>query len=237
MKNEFVSTKNTRAFFELCAELQSPESRIGPSLAVVKGDSGRGKSEAAKYHAAQGSAVYVPPLNIRTPVMLLREITFELCRAKPGRSEECLNLIRAELARERRLVIIDEADLLPLENLEMLRNLNELYAAPILLIGEDDRLDAKIRSRRRLATRVRRRMEFGPLVQADVLNFIRQALGLKISPEACAAIHKETGGNWRPLMTAALDIERAMRASGLKELSAEILREVWQNGGRKPENP
>jgi len=233
MKNEFVSTKNTRVFFDLCAELESAESRIGPSLALVSGVAGRGKTEAAKYHAGQGSAVYVPPLNIRTPSMLLREIAFALCGVRPSRSEACLGLLGAELSRERRLIIIDEADLLAMENLEMLRNVNELYAAPVLLIGEADRLAARLHGRRRLASRIRRKLDFGPLVQADVHNFFRQALDLRIAPEVCAAVHKQCGGNWRPLLIIALAAERAMKATGLRELTLETVKSAAPEGGEK----
>ena len=53
MLNPFIATGNTTRFDDLCAELANPASLIGPSLAMVTGPAGRGKSEAAKHYATQ----------------------------------------------------------------------------------------------------------------------------------------------------------------------------------------
>jgi DNA transposition AAA+ family ATPase len=130
------------------------------------------------------------------------------------------------MAKERRLIIIDEADLLPMQTLEMLRNVSELYSFPILMIGEDSRLESKIASRRRLSSRIRRRLEFGPITQADCLQFLRKALDAKVTPEVCAFIHRGCEGNWRPLLVRAAAIERALRASGLSEITMDLVKGV-----------
>ncbi len=226
MKPVFVSNANVIQFANICEELESPESLIGPSLSVVTGASGRGKTEASKRFCAQNGAVYIPPLLTRSATQLLREIAFELCKLRPIRGEECLRLISQEMNRERRLVIIDEADLLSMQVLEMLRNINELYSFPILLIGEDGKLESKLASRRRLSGRVRRKMEFGPISQADVLQFLRKALDAKISVETVAFIHKSCEGNWRPLLVKASAIERRLKASGLSEITMDLVKEI-----------
>lgn len=225
MRNEFIQTQNINKFNDICAELEDPQSTIGPSLAMVTGPAGRGKSEAAKHYAAQNSAIYLPPLNIRSAAMLLREITFELCKVRPGRSETCLTIIGDEMAKERRLIIVDEADLLPMQVLEMLRNVNERHSCPVLLIGEEG-MKTKIESRRRLSSRIRRRMEFGPLTQPDIVLFLRKALEIKPAPEVVTALHKHSNGDWRPVLTATIAIERAMRASGLTEVSIDLVKEI-----------
>ncbi len=154
MKPVFIFNENVSKFDDICRELGSPESLIGPSLAVVTGSAGRGKSEASKHYCAGNGAIYIAPLLTRTAIMLIREICFELCKLRPFRSEEILALIAKEMSQERQLIIIDEADLLSLHVLEMLRNISEMYSFPILLIGEDGRLDSKIASRRRLSSRL-----------------------------------------------------------------------------------
>jgi DNA transposition AAA+ family ATPase len=160
MKPEFVETTNTKKFQEICDELADESSLIGPSLAMVTGPAGRGKTEAAQHYAVHTEAIYIPPLNIRTPAMLLREIAFDLAKVRPVRTETSLAVIGEEMAKKRRLVLIDEADLLEMQVLEMLRNLNERYACPLVLIGEDE-LKGRVASRRRQASRIRRRMDFG----------------------------------------------------------------------------
>ena len=124
-------------------------------------------------------------------------------------------MIADEMSRERRLVLLDEADLLPMPVLEMVRNLNDRYGCPILLIGEDG-LRGRLASRRRLSSRIRRRMQFEPIGARDVALFFRKALESAVSPDAVAMIQRYSQGDWRPVVTLAADIERAMLASGLK---------------------
>jgi DNA transposition AAA+ family ATPase len=222
MKAIFLDTNNVQAFNAICVELESEESLVGPSLAMVTSPAGRGKTEACRHYAAQSQAVYLAPMNVRSPLMLLREITFELNTSRPGRIELCLQVIAEEMGRERRLVIIDEADLLPMPVLEMIRNLNDRYGCPILLIGEDD-LKGRLASRRRLASRIRRRMQFEPIQTSDVSLFFRKSLETALSSEATSMIRRYSQGDWRPVVTLAADIERAMIASGLKTATDELV--------------
>lgn len=225
MKNQFIETANTKRFNEICHELADPASLIGPSLAMATGPAGRGKTEAARHHAVNSDAVYIPPLNIRTPTMLLREMAFELGRIRPFRSEACLSVISEEMAKNRRLIIIDEADLLSFEILEMLRNLNERFACPVMLLGEED-LIGRVAARRRISSRMRRRMEFSPISQHDIAFFFTKALELKPSPEVAAFIQRRSNGDWRPVLTIAAALERAMRASNLNNLTLELVKNV-----------
>lgn len=228
MKNAFIDTANVQKFNSICSELENPTSLIGPSLGMVTGPAGRGKSEAAKHFATHTSAIYIPPMNVRTPNMVLREITFELCKQKPGRGETCLNLIGDEMGKERRLIIIDEADLLPMAILEMLRNINERFACPILLIGEDE-LKGKVASRRRISSRIRRSMEFSAVTQPDIAVFFKRSLDVKLTPEITSEILKHSRGDWRPVLTTAIGIERAMNASGISEITTELVKDVTRN--------
>ena len=225
MRNEFINTGNVTKFNEICAELEDSESLIGPSLGMITSPAGRGKTAAAIHYCTQTNAVYFPPLNVRTPAMLLREMTFEIWKVRPVRIEACLAMIGDGMGKERRLIMIDEADLLPMQILEMLRNLNERYSFPILLIGEED-LKGKVSSRRRLSSRIRRRMEFSPVTQADVAIFFKRALNQKISPEVCSSLHRHCRGDWRPILTAAIALERALKTSGLSEITMEVVKNV-----------
>jgi type II secretory pathway predicted ATPase ExeA len=136
-------------------------------------------------------------------------------------------VIGDEMAKDRRLIIIDEADLLAMNILEMLRNLNERFSCPILLIGEDE-LKGKIASRRRLASRIRRKMEFAPVTQQDIAYFFKQSLGARLPQEASLLIQQHGRGDWRPVLTAAIAIERAMKASDA-EITEELVKNVLKN--------
>ena len=161
--------------------------------------------------------------------MVLKEIVFELNATRPGKTETCLRAIREEMDKCRRLVIVDEADLLEMRILEMIRNLNEFARCPVLLIGESE-LARKIANRKRLESRIRRSMTFSPVSQPDVALFYKRALGLDLGPEAVRSLHRACGGDWRPVMTTALDIERALTASGSKQVTPELVVEIL---GRK----
>lgn len=228
MLQSFIRTGNTKKFEEICEEMTSATSLIGPSLAMVTAPAGRGKTETAKHYAVNSSAIYIPPMNIRSPAMVLREICFDLSGMRPARTDACLAIINEEMTRNRRLIIIDEADLLEMKCLEMLRNVNERFACPIMLIGEEE-LKGKIGSRRRLASRMRRRMEFGPISKEDIAFFFHTSLGVKAGADVTSAIHRHANGDWRPVLTTAIGLERAMKASNINEITVEMVSDVIKN--------
>lgn len=228
MKQEFIETGNVKNFDEICAEMTSVESRIGPSLAMVTGPAGRGKTEAAKQYAVNSDAIYIPPMNIRSPAMILREIAFELDGLRPSRSDACLTIIGEAMARKRRLIMLDEADLLDMRCLEMMRNVNERYACPVMLIGEEE-LKGRVGSRRRLASRIRRRMEFGPINQFDIAHYLKTSLGVRATADVTAAIQRHANGDWRPVLTVAIAVDRAMKTSGITEITVEVINGITKS--------
>lgn len=232
MKECFLPTDNVEMFNDICSELEGPQSLIGPSMAIVTGPAGRGKSESSKKYAVNGSSIYIAPMITTGPLSMLQKIAFELSKNRPGRKDGCIDLIYEEMKKERRLIIIDEADLLDMKVLELLRNLNELCSVPILLIGENE-LKRKIDSRSRLRSRVRRRMEFNPITQPNIVLFFRKALALNVEGAVVPLIHRYCDGDWRPVLKIAADIERAIAASGIKEVPEDLVRAIIEKDGKK----
>lgn len=132
------------------------------------------------------------------------------------------------MSKNRRLVVIDEADLLEMKCLEMLRNLNELCACPVVFVGEES-LKVKIGARRRLFSRIRRRLDFGPINQHDIAYFLRTALGVNVGPDVTSIIHRRANGDWRPVLTTVIGIERAMKASNISDITADMVNNVIKN--------
>jgi hypothetical protein len=225
MKHEFIETDNTIKFNKICTELEDPMSMIGPSLAIVTGQAGRGKTEAAKHYAVNSDAIYIPPMNIRTPTMILREICFELDGVRPSRSDVCLTIIGDAMAKRRRLIMIDEADLIEMKCLEMLRNVNDDYACPILLIGEDS-LKGRIFSRQRAKDRTGYIMEFTPPSPENVAFYFKRNFSLILHKDVCAAIHRYGRGTFRRIVKFAINIDRAMLASNVKDISLDLAQMV-----------
>ena len=221
MKNEYIRNENWKLFEDVCQELSGRESLIGPSMAAVMGPAGRGKSGAAKRYASQTEAVYIEPDLERSPVRMLRDICFELGKQKPGRMEGCIDMLKSETKKNRRLILIDEADLLQIRILELLRNVNEMTTAPILLIGEPA-LRGKLIERPRLSSRMRRQIELSPITAADVALYFQRNLGLNLNPDVVKTFHRGCGGEWRPVTAFAARAEKALASSGLKEIPQEM---------------
>lgn len=229
MKNVYVETVNAQHLQGALRDLL--DQQAGPSMATLTGRAGRGKTESARRWAVHNRGVYVRPLNVMTPTMVLRELAYELAGARPQSSSKCLDVIGQEMERHRRAVLVDEADLLQRKVLEMLRGLNELCSCPVMLIGEDG-LPGKLTDRR-MHSRIRHRVAFGPLEQADLCMFFTQAVGQDVSGDAAAMLLAHCDGDWRPLLVAAARLEAASRASN-KPICPAMVRTVLGNGnGRK----
>jgi len=149
----------------------------------------------------------------------------ELAKTKHHRIEDCLAVIGQEMGRERRVVMVDEADLLKFSILEMCRNINERYACPFVFIGEMG-LAGKLERERRMTSRLRRKMTFNPVSQADIYLYFESALRLSLPPSDVALIQRYSKGDWRPVLTLAVSVERAISASGLKEIPDGLIKEI-----------
>jgi len=229
MKEIYVTTANSNRCTEICHELADPAAALGPTLAVFSGDAGRGKTEFAKQHASRTDAVYVPPLKCRTPTMLLRDICFELIAERPYTSQACIDEIERATQQRRRLVFVDEADLLPASQVEMLRNLNDRYAWPVVFIVEKGGLRARSK---RVNSRVRATHEFSELAQADLYQLYSKALGVDLAADVLQVLLDGCGGDWRPAKLHAQDAEQAMRASGVDAVTLEMAEAIVNNGHR-----
>ncbi len=227
MNKIFVKTQNYSQFEEIAEEMLSPNSEIGPTLAMVTGRAGRGKTEVCKFYAVNSSALYIRSLPVMSPNMVLREICFELGGTRPHTAAACVTLIEDEMGRNRRLIIFDEADLVSIDVLETLRGVNERAGCPIMLIGEED-LKRKVEKRTRIASRIRRKMDFAPITQGDIALFYSQALGMTLTPDVLKELYKKSGGDWRPMVKVAADIERAMKASGTETITVKMLEDLLQ---------
>lgn len=113
---------------------------LEPGLAVMCGPSGYGKSVSAAWVTARHRAFYVQADDYWTKKTMLQAI----CRAmgmmepKSATIYNMANMIKDELAKSRRILIIDEFDYLVDKNLvESVRSLYEGSKASIMLVGEE----------------------------------------------------------------------------------------------------
>lgn len=224
MKDVFIPTPNYQRFEELIRELLS--SSVGLEMAAVLGSTGRGKTTAAERTAVQNpQTVYVCYDEQMSPVGLVREIAFRMTGMRPRSTQDCLDLIQEGLGRMRRIIMVDEADLMTMKHLSTMRSIHDKYKTPVVLIGLE-RLRAKLYRDGRLISRTRAEITFEEVNLVDTLAYYKEALGLTIPKELAVKLLRKARGDFRWIAWAAVQIERIMESSGLKDINDQVVNEV-----------
>ena len=151
-----VPTRSVDAFISLADDLSDPEGSRCSSIGMVIGTAERGKTHTARRYAdSHPDACYALYIEGSARVQLLRDAREALANVRPITFGTCLSLIHETCKQRRRLIIIDEADKLPVSFPELLRGVNERCAMPILLAGEEG-LKYKADGVPRLRSRIRK---------------------------------------------------------------------------------
>lgn len=222
----FISTQNVVSLNGLANGLLDPSTTLNSSIGMVTGAAGYGKTTAIQHYAANNDqSIYVLYMEGYTLSMLVRKIARELTGFNRRTFDNNLAIIKEATSIYRKLIIIDEADRMPLRVIESLRNINEYCGSPIMLVGEES-LVSRMESIPRLKSRVRKpEIVFKPLNVVDVATYYQIAVGLDISdsPSVCQTLLRWAGKDFRTLVNDAQHIVAMMNASGLSELSEEVL--------------
>lgn len=109
-------------------------------MGVVYGASGVGKTQAARQYTKANNNVWM--ITARPSICTINEVLYEMALAlgisdAPKRAGKLSRMLKIKLAGTRGLMIIDEADHLPLKVLEELRILQEDSEVGFMLIGND----------------------------------------------------------------------------------------------------
>lgn len=109
-------------------------------MGVVYGASGVGKTQAARQYTRANNNVWM--ITARPSICTINEVLYEMALElgisdAPKRAGKLSRMLKIKLAGTRGLVIIDEADHLPLKVLEELRILQEDSEVGFMLIGND----------------------------------------------------------------------------------------------------
>ena len=219
IKPVFVKTANVRNFEAMMQGLaqSAGEGRFG----LVWGRAGRGKTRTAQYHIANTRGChYVLALKVwrHSPSEFLRQIAREIGIVEPPHRVGTLFADIAErLARTKPTLFIDEPEKLPLAFLEIMRDLTEATAAPIVLIGEED-LPGMMRKERRVWSRTYQQVQFKPFGVADIVQYVTAAAGVRFtSPAAAEAMHKSSDGDIRIVRRDTINLVQVLNAKGTAE--------------------
>lgn len=224
-KDVIIATKDFNNVYELCNGLLDPNRSLTSSIGMVVGDAGRGKTTAVQRFAAENSqAVYILYMGYSKSQMF-KEIAKELVGRYAGNYYSNLELIMESTKIFRKLIIIDEADRMPLSLLEDLRTLNERGTVPLLLVGEPA-LARLARKADRIESRIRKpRIEFHPLDYITLATLYHDAAGLTLSKTVAEALVKLAKADFRIAVNDMQNIVRQMNISHSPELTEGVLNE------------
>ena len=220
-----IATKSFNDTFNLCNSLLDSSTNISTSMGVVIGDAGRGKTTAVKRFVAEHeSAVYILYMSY-TKTQLFKAIAEALVGRSVGTYYGNLQLIMSATRIYRKLIIIDEADRIPLQILEDLRTLNEAGTVPVLLVGEP-LLASVIKKADRIDSRIRKpRIEFMPLDYVTLATLYKEACGLEISKAVSEKLLKLSYKDFRVAVNDMQNIVRLMNINRYSELTEKVVSE------------
>jgi DNA transposition AAA+ family ATPase len=202
------------------------EQTMGIELAAVVAPFGGGKSTIAQRIATVNPRTVLVYFEPRFSISgLIRELAFQLAGVRPRMTDACVELIQEQMARQRRLFMIDESDQMSIKHLNQLRAFHDRYSIPVVFFGEDS-LIHKLSREGRLISRVRKVIKLEPVSQAEVVIFYRQSLGASLKPEYAAKLIRHAAGDYRKVVVDAAKAERIMLASGLKQITDGVVKEI-----------
>lgn len=224
-KDVIIRTKDFNGVFSLCNGLVDPNASLTASIGLVTGDAGRGKTTAVKRYAAENrDAAYILYMGY-TRAALFKAIADALVGRSYTSYFHNLQLIMECTKTFRKLIIIDEADRIPLPILEDLRTLNEAGLVPLLLVGEP-KLASIVRKADRIESRIRRpRIEFSRLDYVTLAALYSEACNLNIDKETAEELLRISDRDFRIAANDMQAVVNFMNVNHISTLSKEIVKE------------
>lgn len=219
-----VLTPSVSRFKALADDLASPDGTMSSSIGMAIGTAERGKSHTSKWYVQENSnAAYVLYVDGSTKTQLLRDICDAVAHTRPHSFGECLMVLEENCRYTRRLVIIDEADKLPVRFLEIIRAVNERCQLPFLLVGEEV-LKTKTDRVPRLRSRIRNPIVLFERAHAvEVAAYYHEAAGIDISQEVAERLVRHAQGGFRSIVNDSIAISKMSKASGLSTITENML--------------
>lgn len=224
MNKIFIKTKNVKRFISLMDELQKLPPNI-PKLALVYGDHGLGKSQAIQWWADKNDAVYVRASQGMTCRWLLTEIAEELGEEPYWCSQEIFTQIESRLREHSKIIIVDEVDyLIEKSTIEILRDLHDKTACPIVLVGMGC-VDKKLNRYPHLCDRIYKTLKFEQFNQEDISDILKQLTDLSFSEDAIIYLTTRTN-QFRQLVKLINRIEKLAKTNQIKEIDEYTLKGI-----------
>jgi DNA transposition AAA+ family ATPase len=230
----FVNTRNVNNFAATMDALMFSRGGRGDGderLGCVHGQAGRGKTRTVQTWAARHNAVYLETAIVWSELDFLQALCRELGVRKPaGRRGKAFADAIDVLLINPRPVFIDEIERFGQRMLEVVRDLAKITGGVFVLIGEEE-LPHLMKLNRRMWSRTYQAMEFEPASPADIVAFVKDTAGLKLTAEAMKVMHQASGGDLRIIRRDTINLVHVVNSMARTgEVSGETARIACKSG-------
>lgn len=192
----FVATRTMRRIAEIMRDAHE-----GGEIVVVYGQAGLGKTEAVKHYCRINPAAILVEANPSfTALVLMRKLAAAVKVSAIGSLNDLFEAVADRLRGSGRLMVVDEAENLPLRALEILRRLHDDTGCGLVLSGMP-RLVANLRGKHgelvQLYSRVSVALPLGESLPDDELEQIARDALPEAEDDTIAEIVKSSNGNTR----------------------------------------
>lgn len=217
----FVSTKTTRRI----AEVMRDAHEAGDTV-VIYGQAGLGKTQAVKNYCDKNPAAILIEANPSfTALVLMRKLAAAAKVSTVGSLNDLFESVSDRLRDSGRLIVVDEAENLPLRALEIIRRLHDDTGCGLVLSGMP-RLVANMRGKHgelvQLYSRVSVALNLGDSMPDEELEEIARAAMPEADDETIAELVKHSNGNTRRMSKLMRGAVRTANKNGIKMQSGII---------------
>ena len=217
----FVSTKTTRRISEVMRDAHEAGDTV-----VIYGQAGLGKTQAVKNYCEKNPAAILIEANPSfTALVLMRKLAAAAKVSTVGSLNDLFESVSDRLRDSGRLIVVDEAENLPLRALEIIRRLHDDTGCGLVLSGMP-RLVANLRGKHgelvQLYSRVSVALNLGDSMPDEELEEIARAAMPEADDETIAELVKHSNGNTRRMSKLMRGAVRTANKNGIKMQSGII---------------
>ncbi|MRN38965.1 ATPase [Neisseria sp. N95_16] len=218
----FVSTPTMRRIMGTMLEAHE-----GGEVVVIYGQAGLGKTQAVKRYCEKNpTAILIEANPSFNALVLMRKLATACKLVNTGSLNDLFEAVADRLRDSGRLIVVDEAENLPLRALEILRRLHDETGCGLVLSGMP-KLVANLRGKHgelvQLYSRVSRALPLGDSLPDEELAQIAQSALPEADAETVAEIVKQSNGNTRRMSKLMRGAVRTANKNGI-QLQAGIVK-------------
>lgn len=217
----FVETKTTRRISEVMRDAHEAGDTV-----VIYGQAGLGKTQAVKNYCEKNPAAILIEANPSfTALVLMRKLAAAAKVSTVGSLNDLFESVSDRLRDSGRLIVVDEAENLPLRALEIIRRLHDDTGCGLVLSGMP-RLVANLRGKHgelvQLYSRVSVALNLGDSMPDEELEEIARAAMPEADDETIAELVKHSNGNTRRMSKLMRGAVRTANKNGIKMQSGIV---------------